>query len=286
MIPLILQMLKVRVRDRGSSVMLRSSLVPPYVRKAGSLSTAGGLAVPEGRVQRPYAEGLAGAGGKPSRNERFFSEHGGTTEGRLGRGVREVPADPAGPSELSPRLLARVARNLSGGPRAVLLGAQDCERPEPAADTCAEQGQMGFAGGCDLECHRRSPACRAGVRCFPAPVRREIRESGGMLGQGSEGAADVLRLPPPNTGRASAPLNPIKPTFATIRYPTRQTRSCMTQAGMLHMICKLGRCAESRWQRLRGYQKLAKVIQGVPFQDGLEWNQRDGSTCSEEPVAA
>jgi hypothetical protein len=39
---------------------------------------------------------------------------------------------------------------------------------------------------------------------------------------------------------------------------------------MLHMMFKLGQCAEQNWRKLRGYDYLAKVITGVTFKDGIE----------------
>ncbi len=36
------------------------------------------------------------------------------------------------------------------------------------------------------------------------------------------------------------------------------------------MICKMGMSAEKSWRRLRGFRQLAKVIEGVPFNDGIE----------------
>ena len=39
---------------------------------------------------------------------------------------------------------------------------------------------------------------------------------------------------------------------------------------MLSMIDKMGRCAEKSWRRLRGFGHLAKVIEGVRFNDGIE----------------
>ncbi len=41
------------------------------------------------------------------------------------------------------------------------------------------------------------------------------------------------------------------------------------------MIYKLGMCAEKRWRKLRGFAHLAKVIEGVKFQDGVEVNADD-----------
>ena len=44
---------------------------------------------------------------------------------------------------------------------------------------------------------------------------------------------------------------------------------------MLHMMFKLGMCAEEKWRKLRGFDYLAKVITGVKFRDGIELTQAD-----------
>jgi len=36
------------------------------------------------------------------------------------------------------------------------------------------------------------------------------------------------------------------------------------------MIFKSGMSAEKNWRRLRGFERLAKVINGVQFRDGIE----------------
>jgi len=64
--------------------------------------------------------------------------------------------------------------------------------------------------------------------------------------------------------------NPIESAFATIRHRTKRSKGCLTRDGMLHMIFKLGQCAEQNWRKLRGFDYLAKVITGVKFKDGIE----------------
>lgn len=64
--------------------------------------------------------------------------------------------------------------------------------------------------------------------------------------------------------------NPIESTFATIRHRTDQAKGCVTRNTMLAMIHKLGLCAEKHWRRIRGFNHLAKVIEGVQFKDGIE----------------
>ncbi|MGH8195728.1 MAG: IS256 family transposase [Woeseiaceae bacterium] len=64
--------------------------------------------------------------------------------------------------------------------------------------------------------------------------------------------------------------NPIESTFATIRHRTTRTRGCVTRDSLLHMMFKLGECAERNWRKLRGFKYLAKVVEGVKFVDGEE----------------
>jgi len=67
--------------------------------------------------------------------------------------------------------------------------------------------------------------------------------------------------------------NPIESTFATIRHRTTRTRGCVTRDSLLHMMFKLGECAEQNWRKLRGFKYLAKIIEGVKFVNGEEIEQ-------------
>jgi transposase-like protein len=67
--------------------------------------------------------------------------------------------------------------------------------------------------------------------------------------------------------------NPIESAFATIRHRTTRTKGCVTRHSMLHMMFKLGECAEQNWRKLRGFKYLAKVIEGVRFVNGEEIEQ-------------
>jgi putative transposase len=64
--------------------------------------------------------------------------------------------------------------------------------------------------------------------------------------------------------------NVIESSFATVRHRTDRTKGSLTREGMLAMIFKLGLCAERSWRRLRGFEWLAKVVEGVNFRDGIE----------------
>jgi transposase-like protein len=64
--------------------------------------------------------------------------------------------------------------------------------------------------------------------------------------------------------------NPIESTFATVRLRTAKTRGCVSRAGILAMVFKLVKSAEQRWRKLKGAARLAQVIDGVQFKDGLQ----------------
>jgi len=76
--------------------------------------------------------------------------------------------------------------------------------------------------------------------------------------------------------------NVIESAFATIRHRTDRAKGCLTRAGMLAMIFKLGMSAEHSWRRLRGFEWLAKVIRGVKFRDGVEARTEKRSSHRQE----
>ena len=80
-----------------------------------------------------------------------------------------------------------------------------------------------------------------------------------------ESVSDVL-----NEWQSIRTSNPIESTFGTIRHRTKRSKGCLNREGMLHMMFKLGQCAEKNWRKLRGFDYLAKVIEGVQFSDGIE----------------
>ena len=69
--------------------------------------------------------------------------------------------------------------------------------------------------------------------------------------------------------------NPIESAFGTIRHRTKRSKGCLSRDGMLHMMFKLGLCAEKKWSRLRGFDYLAKVVTGIKFKDGVEVTEVD-----------
>lgn len=64
--------------------------------------------------------------------------------------------------------------------------------------------------------------------------------------------------------------NPIESTFSTVRLRTKQTRGCGSRTTILTMVYKLGLSAEKGWLKLRGFRRLADVINDVKFIDGVD----------------
>ena len=63
--------------------------------------------------------------------------------------------------------------------------------------------------------------------------------------------------------------NPIESTFATVRLRTKRTKGCGSRKATLSMVFKLVQAAEKRWRKLRGYKRIAAVIEGTIFIDGI-----------------
>jgi transposase-like protein len=64
--------------------------------------------------------------------------------------------------------------------------------------------------------------------------------------------------------------NPIESTFATVRLRTDKVRGCFSAQTVVTMAFKLCLCAQKRWIRLHHPQRLAEVIKGVQFVNGIE----------------
>ena len=71
--------------------------------------------------------------------------------------------------------------------------------------------------------------------------------------------------------------NPIESTFSTVRHRTKRSKGCFSRTTILTMVFKLCQSAEENWIRLSGFKRLADVVTGVKFIDGIAENeQSDG----------
>ena len=64
--------------------------------------------------------------------------------------------------------------------------------------------------------------------------------------------------------------NPIESTFATVKHRTYKAKRCFYQTTILTMVFNLCLDAQTRWKKLYGFNRLAEVISGVPFINGLK----------------
>jgi putative transposase len=77
--------------------------------------------------------------------------------------------------------------------------------------------------------------------------------------------------------------NPIESTFATVRHRTKRTRNCVSRATFLGLAFKLIESAEESWRKIRAPEKLAQMLGGMVFKDGVPVND---STPAQQPLAA
>lgn len=74
-------------------------------------------------------------------------------------------------------------------------------------------------------------------------------------------------FPAPHWGHIRT-TNPIESTFATVRLRTTKTRNCVSRNTILAMVFKLMCSAQKRWKRLRGFELMADVVEGIVFING------------------
>jgi len=67
--------------------------------------------------------------------------------------------------------------------------------------------------------------------------------------------------------------NPIESTFSSVRLRTAKVRNCFSSTTVVTMAFKLCQSAQKRWQRLHHSERLAKVIEGIKFVNGIEENR-------------
>lgn len=76
--------------------------------------------------------------------------------------------------------------------------------------------------------------------------------------------------------------NPIESTFSTVRLRTVKTRSCVSRSTILAMVFKLVQSAQQRWKRLKGYDQLGAVLQGIKFVNGIPVKEQQKAVPVEE----
>lgn len=76
--------------------------------------------------------------------------------------------------------------------------------------------------------------------------------------------------------------NPIESTFATVRLRTDKTRGCVSHDSILSLVFKLVQSAQKHWLRIRGFKRLAEVIEGIKFKDGIRTDQQPDLVANQD----
>jgi transposase-like protein len=63
--------------------------------------------------------------------------------------------------------------------------------------------------------------------------------------------------------------NPVESTFATVRHRSTRTKNCVSRATFLGLAFKLVQEAEKSWRRIRGIERIADLLKGMVFRDGI-----------------
>ncbi|ADH85088.1 IS256 family transposase [Desulfurivibrio alkaliphilus] len=64
--------------------------------------------------------------------------------------------------------------------------------------------------------------------------------------------------------------NPIESAFATVRLRSKRSRNCGSRDTTLTMVFKLLQSAEKRWKKIKGFRRLAEVVTGIQFKNGIK----------------
>ena len=62
--------------------------------------------------------------------------------------------------------------------------------------------------------------------------------------------------------------NPIESTFATLRHRSSRTKNCVTRT-FLGLAFKLTEEAAKSWRRIRAPERLADLLNGTVYEDGI-----------------
>ena len=64
--------------------------------------------------------------------------------------------------------------------------------------------------------------------------------------------------------------NAIESTFSTLRHRTKRVKGAFSENSAMSMMFSLAKEAEKSWRTISGVERLADVIEGIPFKDGIK----------------
>ena len=63
--------------------------------------------------------------------------------------------------------------------------------------------------------------------------------------------------------------NAIESSFSTLRHRTKRVKGAFSKSSAMSMMFQLALEAEKSWRRIKGAERLAEIIRGVRFTDGV-----------------
>ena len=151
-------------------------------------------------------------------------------------------------------------------PQPALLGAQDRQRAQQAAQEPALEGKACSPG--DLDGRTKNDADSAFV-AFIETCAVKYDKAAACLVKDRETMPAFYDFPAEHWKHLRT-TNPIESTFATVRHRTVRSKGCLSNKTALAMVFKLAQAAQNSWRRLDGHKQLPKLIVGVKFIDGIE----------------
>ena len=72
--------------------------------------------------------------------------------------------------------------------------------------------------------------------------------------------------------------NAIESMFSTVRLRTDKVKNCVSETTLSSMVFKLAQSAEKRWMKIRGFDQLKNIVNGINFVDGIAQNEIQNKT--------
>ena len=155
-----------------------------------------------------------------------------------------------------PRLLAGGRGGVAEDTRPALLGAQDRQCLEQAAQEPAIEGQACAPGDSD---GRDQEGCTRRVRRLHRNLGRQDDKAVECLIKDRDALLAFYDFPAEHWKHLRT-TNPIESSFATVRHRTVRSKGCLSNKTALAMIFKLAEAAEKNWRRLDGHNQLPKIV--------------------------
>jgi hypothetical protein len=217
------------------------------------------------RPDRRHARERAIVEGTPARSQTTWTRDRAGTRGRRRRA----------------RFLEGASRGMAQDARATLLGAQDRQRPQQAAEELQGKAKRALQ---NIWMAETKHAAEAPLDMFVEIYGVKYDKAVECLTKNRDVLLTFYDFPAEHWKHLRT-TNPIESTFATVRHRTTRSKGCLSNKTALAMTFKLAQSAEASWNRLRGYNQLSKIIMGVKFKDGVDPSPRFGDSSQPPSLA-